>query len=417
MSRSVGFDYKSQMNNIDKLIDTLRYRNIFAEYYQSGGSPAEIKNRIVDTLRPFFTNHDSLEKHAIDFLVPDYVNFNHIQAKYPGIERDIRLVLDTYAAALLKDRETLYDAIKQLIPDIIESGNRFWTFLNLEKDKALLELHEFAKESFDNLDDVIEGLMRSALIENVIVNRIMRKKNFNIQILKSQKLAILVDELIAHSPYAHLFSTQPEGLKLSEWRNIAAHQSYKIIGGTIVCQCGSPKSPKLLSLTRAELYDRVLQIVRTLEVLNLSHKFFGFDNSANLTLESHEHENDSPGRDEIWLLFFVTGLNSLGFDVVQLQFKEHGEALLVVRDLTEADPKRRGIHSSQFIYPIWLFTNSTRITVEYRLKNDDPYIRSSSTSDICQSICNGHHDIEYLAEKVEFQVIGESQQIVPPDRR
>jgi len=87
----------------------------------------------------------------------------------------------------------------------------------------------------------------------------------------------------------------------------------------------------------------------------------------------------------------------------------------VVRDLTEADPKTRGIHSSQFIYPIWLFTDSTRITVEYRLRNDDPYMRSTSTSDVCQLISNGHHDIEYLAEKVEFQVIGGSQQIVPPD--
>ena len=397
------------MNNINKLIDTLRSRNIFAEYYMSGGSPEGIKDRIVDTLRPFFKNLDSLEKHAIDFLVPDYVNFNRIQTKYPGIERDIQLVLDTYAAALLKDSEKLHDAIKQLIPDIIETGNRFWTFVNLEKDKLLLELYEFAKESFDNLNDVIEGLMKALLIENVIVNRILRRKDFNIQTLKLQKLGVLVDELIAHSPYAHLFSTQPERIKLSEWRNIAAHQSYKIVGNTIVCQYGPPKSPKHLSLLRTDLYDRVHQIVRTLEVLNSSHKFFGFDNSENLTLESHGHEGDSPGRDEIWLLFFVTGLNSLGFDVLQFEFKKHGDALLVVRDMTEGDPKRRSIHSSQFIYPIWLFTDSTRITVEYRLRNDDPYMKSSSTSDVCQSISNGHHDIEYLAEKVEFQVIGGSQ--------
>ena len=253
------------MNNISKLLDTLRSRNPFARYYESGGSPSAVKAQIVDTLRPFFTNQRNLEEHAINFLVPDYVNFNRVQARYGAVDRDINLILSTYRAALLVDRTAFLQAVKQIVPDIIEAGNRFWTFLNLEKDKANLELYEFAKEAFDNISDVVEGLMKPHLIEHVIANRIVRGKTFDMPELKTRKLGILTAELVTHACYAHLFKTHPEDISLSEWRNIAAHQSYKIAGGSIVCQYGSSKSPKSLSFTHSELYDRLSQIVRTLE--------------------------------------------------------------------------------------------------------------------------------------------------------
>ncbi|MGB5056637.1 MAG: hypothetical protein WBO24_19765, partial [Nitrospirales bacterium] len=221
------------MNNITKLLDTLRSRNAFAHYYESGGSPADIKTHVVDTLHPFFVNQRNLENHAIEFLVPDFINLNLVQAKYGGVDRDINLVLDTYRAALLVDRIGFFYAIKQMVPDIIEAGNRFWSFLNLEKDKATLELYEFAKEAFGNISDIVEGLMKAHLIEHVIANRIVRGKAFEVQDLKTRRLGVLVDELLIHSQYANLFKTHPEALPLSEWRNIAAHQSYSISGSAI----------------------------------------------------------------------------------------------------------------------------------------------------------------------------------------
>lgn len=393
------------MNNTKKLIDTLRSRNIFEGYYKSGETIEVVENRIINTLRPFFHNYHNLKEYAINFLVSDYVNLIRIQSAYPSIECDIKQVLDTYATALKTDSKTLYNAFKQLTPNNIETGNRFWTFINLENDKSSLELYEFTKEVFDNIDDVIEGLMKYYIIENVIVNRIVRGKCFNIHKLKSQKMGVMVDELISHSSYAHLFRTEPEFLKLSMWRNVAAHHSYNIVNGEIICEYMMKNQKKYLAFSRADLYNRLCQIVRTMEVLNISHKFFGFDNIEHLAIQPHEYEGNSKGRDEIWLLFFVTRLNSLGFDVVQFDFETNGEAFLLVRDLTDMDPHIRGLHSSQFIYQIWYFTDSKHITVEYRQKNNDPYIISSSTSDVCQAISSGQKEFTYLAEKVKFQLI------------
>jgi hypothetical protein len=156
--------------------------------------------------------------------------------------------------------------------------------------------------------------------------------------------------------------------------------------------------------------------MRTLEVLNLAHKFFGFDNSGDIALKTDEHAGGSEGRDEIWLLFFVTGLNSLGFDVIEFQFEKDADATLVVKDLTEKDPKQRALHSSQFIYPVWLFTGSKNITVEYRLKSDKRYMVSRSTAEICMPISKGQQGIEYLANNVMFEFVEHTQPDVPPDR-
>jgi hypothetical protein len=37
------------------------------------------------------------------------------------------------------------DVLSRMLPIHLESGNKFWSFLNLEVDKKDLEIHEFAK--------------------------------------------------------------------------------------------------------------------------------------------------------------------------------------------------------------------------------------------------------------------------------
>ena len=371
-------------------------------------TPGEIKKLIVDSLWPFFNNKKALEKNAIRFLVSDYINLNRLRNKYSGIDKDIELILSTYSDAIVKNSSFLFETIAGLIPDIIETGDRFWAFVHLERRKDKLEFHEFVKESFENIGDAIEGLMKVHIIENVAVNRIVREKAFDLAKIKSTKLGILFNELIQHSKYPHLFKTQPDNLKFSDWRNISAHKSYRVRGNEVICQYDIAPNVKSFSITRTELFDRVNQIVRTLEVLNLSHKLFGFDNIERISTKRKRDNNQQSGRDEIWLLSFITGVCSQGFEVLKLDFETEGKALMIIKDLTGQDPKRRGVHTSQFILPVWVYTRANEIIVEYRLKNGKPYLRSSSNNKVCESIYNESKTIDHLAENVYFEIIGDS---------
>lgn len=394
------------MKNTDKLVEFLSSNNIFRELYEDGITSDEIKDRIVGTLQPFFNNRNNLDENAINILVPDYINLNRLRGKYSGIDKDIKIVLTTYSDAISINSDLLYETISELMPEIIETGNKFWAFVHLERDKSKLEFYEFVKESFDNIGDIIEGIMKVQIIENIAVNRIIRKKPFKISQIKSTKLGILLEELIQHSNYPHLFKTQPDEIKFSNWRNISAHKSYQIQSDLVICRFGTPPNEKSFYLSRPELFDRVNQIVRTLEVLNLSHKFFGFDNIDKIRPKQGNNQRETSGRDEMWLLFFISGICSQGFEVIKFDYENNGKALMIVKDLTEQDPKMRGIHTSQFIYSIWVGTRASDISIEYRQRNGQLYLRSSSNKEVCEKIYKKLKPFEYLAEKIVFKLGG-----------
>lgn len=393
------------MKNTDKLIEFLSSNNVFRKLYENGITPDEIKDRIVGTLQPFFNNKKNLDENAINILVPDYINLNRLREKYSGIDKDIKIVLTTYSDAISINSDLLYETISELMPEIIETGNKFWTFVYLERDKSKLEFYEFVKESFENIGDIIEGIMKVQIFENIAVNRIVRKKPFDISKIKSTKLGMLLEELIQHSDYPHLFKTQPDEIKFSDWRNISAHKSYQIQSDLVFCRFGVPPNGKSLYLSRPDLFDRVNQIVRTLEVLNLSHKLFGFDNIDKFRPKQDNNQKKISGRDEIWLLFFISGICSQGFEVIKFDYETNGKARMIVRDLTEQDPKMRGMHTSQFIYPIWFGTRASDISIEYKLRNDKLYLRSSSNNEVCEKIYKKLKPFEYLAEKVIFELV------------
>lgn len=392
------------MKNTDKLLKFLGSSNVFKKLYEDGGTQKEIKKQIVTTLQPFFSNREILNEIAINILVPDYINLNRLREKYTDIDKDIKVILSTYSDALSTNSELVYKTISELVPEIVETGNKFWSFVHLERDKSDMELYEFAKESFENIEDIIEGIMKAQIIEHIAINRIIRKKPFELSKIKSTKLGVLIQELIQQSPYPKLFMTQPDGIKLSDWRNIAAHKSYQVQTDSVHCRFGSGTNETSFYLSREELFNRVNQIVRMLEVLNLSHKFFGFDNIYKIQPRQETDQNTTAGRDEIWLLIFISSICSQGFEVLKFNYEADGKALMVVKDLTEQDPQMRGIHTSQFIYQIWLETRAREISIEYMLRDGQLYLRSSSNSEVCEKIYKNSRPFEYLGEKVVFEI-------------
>ncbi len=396
------------MTNTEKLLAFLRANNVFEAMYRSGSTPDEVRSTIVETLKPFFRNMAALDRYVLDFLVPDFVNLLRARTRYPGIYSDIMLVLDAYHEAADNKGSILFPIIRELRSTMIETGDRFWAFVNLEKDKSQLEIHEFVKTSFDDIAGLVEELLKPHIVEQIVLTRLLRDKTVDLRVLQNTKLGLLVDELVQYSMYPHLFAVRPEGLKLSTWRNIASHRSYHVTDQQIACEYHIGTKMHSLVLSRDQLFARVREIARSLEVLNFAHKFFGFDKMdvvAQTGTLSGSAQTGPPGRPEVWMLFYVTGLNSLGFDVLELRFCEGGEALLVVQDLTEEDPKSRGIHTSQFTYSLWLWTGAATVTVEYRLKNDKQYLRSVVTADVCQAIHNGERGIDHLASNVQFTLL------------
>jgi hypothetical protein len=390
------------MKKFQKILDGLKHRSPIPLLLENGYTPSTIKAEIIETFEPYFNNSVNLEKYAVDYLVSDWINFLRISIKYPGIEIDIKTVLSAYAESKKKNHLETIDVLSRLIPYHLEAGNKFWSFLNLEVNKKDLEIYEFVKASMDDISNIIEGISKSVFVENVIINKIKRGKTIDLERTLSNKLGNLIQDLIDNSEYSSLFIVPTENLKLSDWRNISAHHTYKIIDEKIICESGEGSNKVEFEVNRSELFERVNYCMRTTEILNMVHKIFAFDNLPEISEKLNKDKTNS--RPEIGFLMFSSAVISQGFEIKNIDYNSERASLELI-DLTSENSKERGIHSSQFLNKLWLLTDSKELEIKYFKRNESLYLISSIGSEVFQEMeKDDKNRVEYFAQNVNFEI-------------
>lgn len=128
-----------------EILTALKEKSPLPVLYEAGYTPELIKESIINTFSPYFLDHNSLEKHAINWLVSDWINFIRITIQYPGISSDIENVVRLYNRAKAINQTQTIETICSLMDDHLEAGNRFWSILKLEVPKSNLLLPEFVQ--------------------------------------------------------------------------------------------------------------------------------------------------------------------------------------------------------------------------------------------------------------------------------
>lgn len=389
------------MKRFNKILQSLKNQSPIPFLLENGYTPSDIKAEIIDTFNPYFKNHENLGDYAIEFLVSDWINFYRMKIKYPGVESDIEKVLSSYNQAKSKNNQDTMNIISSMMSFHEEYANKFWSLVNLELGKKDLEIHEFAHVVMSDISNIIEGVSKSLYVENVLVGRIKRGKTVNIETTLSNKLGSLIQELIDNTDYKSIFIVPKENLKISDWRNIGAHNSYSVLDNKIHCTSGQGDKKVSFEIERKQLFERLSYCVRTTEILNIVHKIFVFDNLSEISLKVNK--DNSNLRPEVGFLMFSSALMSQGFEIQSINYNSDYASLELI-DLTQGDPLERGIHSSQFLNQFWLLTNSEFLEIKY-LKNDNNLYLTSSISNKVFYEMEKHEkkDVSYFANNISFK--------------
>ena len=193
------------MKKFDKILEGLKNKSPLPLLFENGYTPETIKSEILNDFARYFTDLNSLEKYALNYMVADWINFMRVGIVYPNIHDDIKLVLDNYNKAKLINKEKTIQVLTELMPLHVEAGNKFWSFINLEVPKTDLELEEFVQTSMKDISDIIEGLSKVFYIEQVAINRVIRGKAFDIKKIIDNKLGSNIQELIDCSSIKKMF--------------------------------------------------------------------------------------------------------------------------------------------------------------------------------------------------------------------
>lgn len=377
------------MKKYERIIASIKEESPLLKMIESGLKPEEVKEAVIESLEPYFDNKDILEQLAIEALVPESLNLLKLQ-KDNWFFGMFEKCLATYRSAKSKDPQSCLESCALWQPQILQSLSKYWSVLHLEVDKSNLEIEEFLHECLRNIGDTIEGLTKPYLKALLHQIRIANGAKTVLGNIDSLELGIIVSELIQKSGYGALFMPPPWNIALNQWRNIAYHNTAKIENNEIICWYGKAPNIKEIRLSRSELLQVVQTAFNVYMTIKLARTLFFIDNVKEINRLSPPVEV----RDEAEFLNFATGLASQGFEVVEFK-KNTDETRLVVKDVSNLNPDQRRFHASQFLFPLWLFTNAKHVTVEYREKNNTPNLLISVNSSICEKIYN--QELEPLA--------------------
>lgn len=397
------------MPKYDRIIPSIKLKTPFFEMIQRGFNPEDIKEAVVEILSPYFENKSLVGHHAIDLLSPESVILARLQNN-PLFLDGFENCLLIYRSAKATNSQSCFESFAWWQPQVILSLSKFWTILHLEVDKSNLEIEEFLHECLRNIGDIIEGLTKPYLKILYHQLKIAQGRVPPPKKVDSMKLGQIVNEFVKRGILASLLVFPPWNIPLNQWRNIAYHHSAEIQNNEIVCWYGRSPNIKEVKLSTDELLQ-VVQIISDVFVsLKLAHTLFYIDNFEDISRFSIPPYKE---REESGFLNLAVALASQGFEILEYN-KSQDEARIVVRDVSNLDPANRRFHASQFLLPLWLLTESKRLVLEYRERDNTPNLLVSTFSDICEKIYNSELEITELAKTMSIVDLKTKRTIKPP---
>ena len=369
-------------------------QNPFLAMAEAGVQPEEIKQFVIDTLLPYFENHDTAEELAIDVLAPEVVNIYKIKQN-PSVEAGFNFVLQLYRRAKLSDANASLNACANAEADISAGLAHYWSCMYLEQEKTELEIHEFTFECFRLMGTLIEACIQPFLRDLLRQTRIVRGKSPTLP--TNMSLGNLVGELFDTLGFPELMAPSPWGIRLNQWRNIAQHHRTRVEADRIIGTYGEYPNEHEVSLSRGELMDALRVIAAVFNAIKLARTIYFIDNLQQLKplLPSLSLREDAR------LLSLVTAISSQGFRVTNIQLSE-SKATLELSDL-QSPSERRVIHASQFLLPLWAETERASLKVVYSSQTGDYVAEFETTGEACSLLDRKETTIEQYLQEVSFK--------------
>ena len=396
------------MKNKEKITDFER-TNPLSLFYEFGMSPDELKSEIIDCFSNYFQNQERLKKYATTDLVNNWLSYILVERDSPESIKSIDTILEIFNGAKNINQNKTIEAYNSWLPEISQGISRFWSLYNNQIDIKNLCVEDYLEESLRMIGHSIEGISKPFIKLLFHLNRIKRNKQSDFSEIKSKDLGVVIDELINTTDLDDLLIISNHSIRLNQWRNIAYHHNSKIIDGKIICWYKKNGINEEFELSRDELFSSLLKILLTFKLIRVSETIFCFDNINEIQELRDSIEKEPLNiRDEAKLLDFKSSLSLQGFKIKKLK-TENNSSVLTLIDMQEyGNFQKRAIHSSQFLYNLWLHTNSNKLIVEYYVFNGDKFLVSEIDSTIFANHTGGDMKLSELLTDVNFSFISKS---------
>jgi hypothetical protein len=369
----------------------------YLEWAEQGLSPSEAKARVIAILQPYLENASVLTSLPIDVLGFEAVFIHHLESD-PWAAAAYKGILSEYRLALATHPQKCIEALVAWQEKLARAQSEFHSHYLIEIDKSGLELDEFRVEIVRNIGSLLEACVQPNLRALLHQVRVRRSSRTDLALLENLKFGEVVDELGHTLSVPELVAPPPWAVKLHVFRNIAQHHSTFIRNGRIVCAYKTGQQAHEIEFTRSELLALARRLMQILGILRSARTIFYLDNEDRVpALPAGEL------RPDIAFFLLTVAVATQGFEVVGVDVSET-LAHLQVQDVTEGDARDRGIHASQFLLQVWIYSRASSVRVTYIDKSGKIRLVTDAKNSDCEDIADGRTSFEVLASRVAFSV-------------
>lgn len=271
----------------------------------------------------------------------------------------------------------------------------------MRQDIKRIKLDSGITKLLDQYRDTLELAVKTELMEIYALILVNQNKDFEYDKIRQLNFGSVINDIIAQELLRNiLYTSPPANLKLSDWRNIAYHHSFYIEDSRIRCVYG--KDYKTFEISIEELKQYTAEIIRASNIIDIGRRIFLFDNIevfsekfSSLTTKIHD-------REQMKIAQLKTSLLTQGFQIVKHSNEESISEIVVVDlknngQLSEDEFFTRKIHSTQFLYNLWLEIPNDIVKVVYCDSQNTRLFSALVSGEICAEIKSGSKDLSYMA--------------------
>ena len=379
---------------------------MISDCYEQGYSTQQFKDMVISKLTPLFSNKDNAEKYwttaemlsVFEFII----RYHHDETFMQFLQE----VLTTYRAALECNSENVMQIFCDSLFDFSQKENMMWTVRENVKQVNSDDYDESVIRYMKHIGDTLEIGTKHIIAELYAIVLIADGKTPDYEKIQRFDFGVNIQNILAQGKFQVMLLTDPIKIKLSDWRNIAYHHTYRIIDkDTIVCTYG--KKQQTFSISFDELLQYTYQIVKASNILNIARSIFVYDYDEKIADHRSAHGH-TPIRFRPSILEenLRTSMMSMGFNLSKVEVNDN-TAVAVITDLRnngelgKDEQIMRHIHASQFLYHLWNTYRKKEVCIIYYSASGQFIFSCSVEGSVCERI-GRDKELSYMAQFVSY---------------
>ena len=326
----------------------------------------ETKDEALADMTGYFENPERLEKVFDGCALRFEHAFLQRSRAFPWVDKNLRLMLKEFREARDRDACSCFEIWGSMMNSVNRGMRNISVVGSLQQDVGKLGPEFTTKSVLRDVGDVLEGSLQPLVRLRLAMHEVAGTRIGSPQNVANMTFGQVISELTSMTSEGAIYHPSPFGIAVSQWRNIANHNSYSVKGEVVSCTYISRGVEQQFSCTVSDL----VELARYVDSLGFLHKvafeIFSIDNLSHLVahvprLELTEYTKDAA---------LVSGLVDAGFTIINAAYNEGEWALLLMDEYSrDRGGIQKALHDGVLRY--FMLAGTTKFAASVRSKSSD----------------------------------------------